>query len=115
MGLLQSSVSIAANATNANVVQGSQYEFVESDSFLSVGVVASATGLQVDFVLTDNQLVSALLPATTNVFPVRPDNFPILNRPVMANDRLVLRVTNTTGGALTLFYTISTAEAPERV
>jgi len=48
MPVIQNSVSIAANTTNDNVIQGSQFEFLPYNAQLEFGLVGSATGLVAD-------------------------------------------------------------------
>ena len=45
MPVIQKEVSIAANATNENVLSGSAFEFLRRNSIVSAGAVGSATGM----------------------------------------------------------------------
>lgn len=101
MPVIQKEISIAANAVNDNILSGSSFEFLRSNSVVSVGLAGSATGLVAniqsgaDIVLEE----SPLLVKTT--MPTIPDDM-YYNDVGVAGDRLVIRVRNTTAGALTV-------------
>lgn len=101
MPVIQKEISIAANAVNDNILSGSSFEFLRSNSVVSIGMVGSATGLVAniqsgaDIVLEE----SPLLVKTT--MPTVPDDM-YYNDVGVAGDRLVVRVRNTTAGALTV-------------
>lgn len=101
MPVIQKEISIAANAVNDNILSGSSFEFLRNNSVVSVGLAGSATGLVAniqsgaDIVLEE----SPILVKTT--MPTIPDDM-YYNDVGVAGDRLVIRVRNTTGGALTV-------------
>lgn len=101
MPVIQKEISVAANAVNDNILSGSSFEFLRSNSVVSVGLAGSATGLVAniqsgaDIVLEE----SPLLVKTT--MPTIPDDM-YYNDVGVAGDRLVIRVRNTTAGALTV-------------
>ena len=106
VNLIQDSVSIAANAVNANVVSGNAHEFVEEDSLLQFGLAGSATGLRVDISVGNQAAGLNIAVNLQNRFPVFPDDFPLLDVPALAGSRVVIQGRNTTGGALTLFFAV---------
>lgn len=101
MPVIQKEISIAANAVNDNILAGSSFEFLRANSVVSIGMVGSATGLVAniqsgaDIVLEESPL------AVATVMPKVPDEM-YYNDVGVAGDRLVVRVRNTTGGALTV-------------
>jgi len=101
MPVIQKEVSIAATSANENILSGSAFEFLRQNAIVSVGLAGSATGLVAniqsgaDIVLEE----SPLLVKTT--MPTIPDDM-YYNDVGVAGDRLVIRVRNTTGGALTV-------------
>lgn len=101
MPVIQKEVSVAANATVDNLITGSSFEFLRRNSIVSIGLSGSATGLVVaiqsgsDIVLEE----APILVKTT--MPTIPDDM-YYNDAGVAGDRLVIRVRNTTGGALTI-------------
>ncbi len=105
MPVIQNSVSVAANATNDNVLQGSQFEFLPYHSLLEFGLVASAAGLVADVYSGQDTVAEAFALSIQNRFPIYPDDYP-LNDVAAAGERIKVRVRNTTGGALTVFYSV---------
>lgn len=101
MPVIQKEVSLAANAVNDNVLSGSAFEFLRSNAVVSIGLTGSATGLVAniqsgaDIILEESPLI------VKTTMPVIPDDF-AYNDVGVAGDRLVLRVRNTTAGALTV-------------
>jgi len=100
MPVIQKEVSIGATSANDNILAGSSFEFLRSNSVVSIGIVGSATGLVAniqsgsDIVLEESPL------AVKTTMPSIPDDM-YYNDVGVAGDRLVIRVRNTTGGALT--------------
>ena len=106
MPVIQGSVSVAANATNDNVLSGSQFEYLPYNARISFGMCGSATGLQADVYSGQDIVAESFNVNTQNRFPVVPDDF-VLQDIAAAGDRLKLRARNTTAGALTLFYSVN--------
>lgn len=99
MPVIQKEVTLAANEVNDNILSGSSFEFLRSNSVVSIGLTGGATGLVAniqsgsDIVLEESPLI---VKAT---MPVIPDDF-AYNDVGVAGDRLVIRVRNTTAGAI---------------
>lgn len=105
MPFLQRTDAIVLNAFNPNIWTGTQYEFAPYDCLLELGVMGSATGLQVTFatgadVLAIDQAVTVVRAA--NQYPIYPDDFTI-NDVVGEGERIVQAIRNTTGGTLSHF------------
>lgn len=105
MPVIQNSVSIAANSTNDNVIQGSQFEFLPFNAFLEFGLNGSGAGLVADVYSGADTICERMGLNSQNRFPIYPDDYP-LNDAAAAGERVKVRVSNTTGGALTLFYSV---------
>jgi len=103
--LIQNSQSIGATSEVANVISGSQYEFLPFPAMVEFGIVASATGLIVNVTVGTEVLLFEAQPSLANRFPIYPDDFN-LNAVCPAGSRIVVKVRNTTGGALTVFYAL---------
>lgn len=103
MPVIQSSLSVAANAVNDNVLTGSQFEYLPYNSRLDFGLVASATGLLCDVFTGQDIIAESFAPPTQNRFPLNPDDF-TLSDVARGGERVKVRARNTTGGALTLFF-----------
>jgi len=101
MPVIQKEISVPANSANENILSGSAFEFLRGNAVVSVGLAGSATGLVAniqsgaDIVLEE----SPILVKTT--MPTIPDDM-YYNDVGVLGDRLVIRVRNTTGGALTI-------------
>jgi|SRR6266853_828782 len=102
MAYIQTSTSIGATSVNDNVISGNQFEFAPFNGITELGLVASATGIEVDVLVGAEAFVTRMLPSIQNRFPVYPDDF-TLRFGMLRGDRIVIRARNTTGGALTLF------------
>jgi len=105
MPTVQSSVSVAANATNENVITGSQWEYLPYNARLDFGLVASATGLLADVYSGADVVAEGFSLSTQNRFPIYPDDFN-LGDVAAAGERIKIRIRNTTGGALTAFFSM---------
>lgn len=105
MPVIQNSVVIAGNATNDNVIQGSQFEFLPWDASLEFGLNGSATGLVADVYSGGDTVAERYALSTANRFPIYPDDYPLTDV-AAAGERIKVRVANTTGGNLTLFYSV---------
>lgn len=101
MPVIQKEVSVGANATVDNLISGSSFEFLRGNSIVSIGIVGSATGL-VASIQSGSDIVleeAPILVKTT--MPTIPDDM-YYNDAGVAGDRLVIRIRNTTAGALTV-------------
>jgi len=101
MPVIQKEVSVAANATVDNLISGSSFEFLRGNAVVSIGLTGSATGL-VASIQSGSDIVLEEAPlAVKTTMPIVPDDM-YYNDVGVAGDRLVLRIRNTTAGALTV-------------
>jgi len=100
MAVIIKETSIAATTTVENLFSGSAFEFARQDQLCSLGVTGSATGLQITFTSGADVVLEESPPIVSTVMPKIPDDF-LVSDVARAGDRYVLRVRNTTGGALT--------------
>lgn len=105
MPTIQGSVSVAANAVNDNVLTGSQWEYLPYNAAIEFGLVGSATGLLLDVFSGQDNIAEGFAPSIANRFPIYPDDF-TLTDVAAAGERLKVRARNTTGGALTIFFSV---------
>lgn len=108
MPLLQRTDSVAANAFNANVWSGTQFEFAPYDAVLEASILGSAAGLQITLatgadVLAIDQAVSVVRVASS--YGIYPDDY-VFQDIVGAGERIVEALRNTTAGALSHFSSI---------
>lgn len=107
--LIQDSISIAANSTNTNVLQGKTFERIPADvdlAYLSLRDTGSATGLQRSLNVGGSIEIERGLVGAQNRVPIIEDTV-AEDIEALAGDLLQLSVENTTGGALTYFYTLA--------
>lgn len=105
MPVIQNQVSIASSSANDNVITGSQFEYLPFSAAVSMGFNGSATGLLLDIYSGSDIICESFAPSVQNRFPIFPDDF-TLRDVAAAGDRLKIRCRNTTGAALTLFYSV---------
>lgn len=105
MPVIQNTLSIAANSTIDNVIQGSQFEFLPYNAQLEFGLNGSATGLVADVYSGQDTVAERYALSTANRFPIYPDDYPLTDV-AAGGERVKVRVQNTTAGALTLFYSV---------
>ena len=99
MPIIRKELSVAANSTVDNVFTGSINEFLPWNAAINMGITGSATGL-VATVNTGSDTIQEEAPCNIlTTFPVIPDNMDIQDR-ARGGERLVVKVRNTTAGAL---------------
>lgn len=102
---IQITTSLLTATVNDNVLAGNQFEFSPARSVVEVGLVASATGLEVDILVGARAVVTRMLPSIQNRFPIYPDDFTV-RFGAMQGERIIIRVRNPTGGTLTINTTV---------
>jgi len=108
MPSIQRQVSIAAASVNANVLEGSQFEFLPFNAFLEFGLVgdANAIVLFVDVSSGQDVLAEDMQISAANRIPVYPDDFPLTDV-AMAGERIKIRVRNVHATvARTIFFNL---------
>lgn len=101
MPIIIKEVSVPANSTVDNLFSGSAFEFARGAQLVSLGVTQSATGLLATFTSGADVVVEESPPPVKTTMPVIPDDF-YASDIAAPGDRYVLRVRNTTAGALTV-------------
>jgi len=104
--------SVAANAVVQNILTGQIYERLPADCLIWLGISESAAGLLCDFLVGGVAMLQAAEPGASNRGPQYPQDYPVRGTEGHENAQLILRTTNTTGGALTLFFTVELEEVP---
>lgn len=100
MSVIMRETSVAANATVDNFISGSAFEIAVRPVLVSIGMTQSATGLVMTITSgSDLILEEAPIPIKTT-YPTIPDEF-FFSDVMMPGERLVIRIRNTTAGALT--------------
>jgi hypothetical protein len=107
---IQIETSVAAGASNSNLLSGSAYEFLRGPSLISMGVTASATGGFVTIQSGADVVAEEFSPFVATTYPLIPDHM-YYNDVGTMGDRLVIRCRNPTGGALTFRAVVNVSPA----
>lgn len=99
MSVIMRETSVAANATNDNFISGSAFEIAVRPVLVSIGFTAAATGLVLTITSGSDLILEEAPAAIKTTYPIIPDEF-FFSDVMMPGERLVIRVRNTTGGAL---------------
>jgi len=99
MPMIMVESSIAAGASNNNLVSGSAFEFATRRQVVSLGVVQSATGMFCTLQAGADIIAEEFSLPILTTYPVVPDQM-YFTDVMEAADRLVIRVRNPTSGAL---------------
>lgn len=99
--------SVAANATVANVMSGKTNEFLPVDSVVRVGVNASAVGLFASVLIQEKVVLEDQEVSSINRMPQDPEDI-ILEEVGLAGDRIIIKLRNSTAGAITAFTLVKT-------
>ena len=99
MPVIMREVSVAAGATDPNLLTGSTFEFMRGNVYLSVGVTAAATGTFVTIISGSDIVLEESAPNVLTRYPVIPDEM-YFNDVATLADRLVISARNPTGGAV---------------
>lgn len=107
MPTISGSVSVGANATSANVLAGSPFEFVAQPSVIKVAIIqagAANSDITSDFQIGGESLLQAgNIGRGGNTFPRFIDDV-IVEAGAQAGERLFLTFSNTTAGALVVDF-----------
>lgn len=102
MPIMTDRQSVAANATVQNVLAGKIGEFAQNNGIANLYATASAVGLNVSLIIGGEVLVDDQEVNAQNRMPLVPDDF-VGASGVVAGDRIVVRLRNTTAAAITAF------------
>lgn len=105
MPLIQQSVSVPATSVVDNLLQGSQFEFLPYNAHLSFAINGAAVGLVADVYSGQDVLGEAISVNSLNRVPLNPDDF-LLTDVAAAGERIKVRVRNTTGAAVVVFFAV---------
>lgn len=100
--------SVAANATVQNVLAGKLAEFLSEASRVALYATGSAVGLNYSLLIGGEALLDDQEVSGANRFPLVPDDF-VAEGGGVPGDRIIVRVRNTTGAAITAFTRVETS------
>lgn len=93
--------SVASGAVNANLYNGSAFEFARQRQVVSIGIVQSATGGFATLLSGADVIAEEFSVPIKTSYPIIPDEM-YFTDVMELGDRLVARYRNPTGGALTV-------------
>jgi len=99
MPTIQRERSVAAGATDANLLSGSAFEYPERNAIVSMGITAAATGTFTTVQSGGEVVQEESAPIVRTAMPVIPDDF-TLNFAALMGKRLIVAARNPTGGAV---------------
>lgn len=108
MPMIMIEQSIAAGAVNNNLVSGSAFEFARQRQIVSLGIVQSATGMFCTIQAGADIIAEEFSIPILTTYPIIPDNM-YFTDVMEVGDRLVVRVRNPSGGALTARAVVQTS------
>lgn len=114
MPTMRGETSIGASSTNENVLQGSDFEFLNQLSVVDVVMSQSAIGLQIDVKADSDSLAASVVPnIEAAAGRLIEDQDGVVRRQLLrAGSRLKIRARNTTGGALDLNWMVNITPVP---
>jgi len=110
---MQSSVSVAANSTNSNVLSGERYERSPFTALGNLYCTGSALGLTQELNVGGVSVTPPIKVNAQNRLPVVPDDILVDGFETFEGKLLQLTVSNTTGAALTFFWRVDLIEAQQ--
>lgn len=102
MAIMTYVASVAANTTVANALAGKSAEFIKEPSIISVAVLGSAVGLNTTLIIGEEVVVDDQEVGVGTTLPIVPDDV-LAQGGGLPGDRVILKVRNTTGGAITAY------------
>lgn len=102
MNVMTDRRSVAANATEANVISGKLHEFITDISVVRVYATAAAVGVFISVLVGGESVVQDQEISAQNRMPIVPDDF-IAEIGAMPGDRVLVAMRNSTGAAIVAF------------
>jgi hypothetical protein len=110
MPMMSDTQSVAGNAVVQNAMAGKSQEFIKEPSVVTLSATGSAIGLFMTFIVGEEVIIEDQAIPLTNRFPIVPDDslgqgggFP--------GDRVIVKIRNSTGGALTSWVRVDVEPA----
>ncbi len=102
MGMMTYIASVPANTTVANALSGKSQEFITEPSVVTLGVAASAVGMNASLIIGEEIVLDDQEVPVGTTLPAFPDQIFVQGGGLPGN-RIILKLRNTTGGALTAY------------
>lgn len=105
MGMMTYIASVAANTTVANAMAGKSAEFINEPSVVTLGAGGSAVGLNFSLIIGEEVIVDDQEGPVLTTLPAFPDQV-LAQGGGLSGDRVIVKIRNTTGGALTAYVKV---------
>lgn len=106
MPTIRGVTNLAAGASNVNVLAGSAFEFLPSNSRVSFGITGDAAGAARATVQSGSDVMLEESPISRAArVPIWPDDYDLTDM-ALAGDRLKIAVRNTGGVAIDVFWSV---------
>jgi hypothetical protein len=112
--MMQGSTAVAANSSEKNVLDGELYQTLPYDSVMALYITGSAAGLEAQMFVGGQAVSNSVTVNAENRVPLVPDDQLISGFIGYNGQPLMLKVTNTTGGALTSYWKVELQSAQLR-
>lgn len=110
MAIMTDIQSVAANTTIANCLSGKSAEFVKEASVVTLYALASAVGMRYTMIVGDEIVVEDQEVGVGTTLPKVPDDV-IAQAGGFPGDRIVVKLHNTTGGAVSAYTRVDVEPA----
>lgn len=105
MNLMTDRRSVAANATEANVVSGKLHEFINQESIVRIYSTAAAVGMFISALVGGESVVQDQEVSAQNRMPIVPDDF-VAEIGAVPGDRVLIAMRNSTAAAIIGFVRV---------
>jgi len=99
-------LSVAANTTTTNQLSGQLYEFLDRPAKVMLAATSSAVGINATLLIGGVAVINDQPISQANRFPILPDDVVTAEKGM---GRMILTYRNTTGGALTVNWSMDVA------
>jgi len=110
MAMMTDTQSVGGNAVVQNAVAGKSQEFIKEPSVVSLSATGSAIGLFMTFIVGEEVIIEDQAIPLTNRFPIVPDDT-LASGGGFPGDRVIVKIRNSTGGALTSWVRVDVEPA----
>lgn len=106
MPVIQGTTSVAAGASNSNVLSGSVYEYLPYNALIEIGLVDDTQQEQRVSVLSGSDVLMEESPVSNGArMPLYPEDY-VISDYAAAGDRIVIRTRNTGAAARVLRWAV---------
>lgn len=95
--------ALAAGGQVDNAFVGDLHEFLGGAAALSFSVVGAAAGITATVIVGGRTLLDDMPASGINRYPINPDDFVLTGEAGLPGERVILRIRNTTAGALAVW------------